>query len=236
MAAKSAAQEEFDDLVAKNAGPGKSNAHPEDRLERSGKSDVYDDRDEEARYRDEQVENTMRMPVFEPSSNYILPSSGVMYEGATGVKGVIADARSFDAHKRTASLGGKRMTRDAGRINGSSRGMSGQGKALLRGSEGESDEDLVADEFLEEWRDARKRELQKGSDIRTRRTSPSMRRYGRFDEVDALGYLDAIEKVGRETIVAVFVYDHEVRIPPSLLHPLVGGSADIAAVRGQPSH
>jgi hypothetical protein len=28
--------------------------------------------------------------------------------------------------------------------------------------------------------------------------------------VDALGYLDAIEKVGRETTVVVFVYDHEV--------------------------
>lgn len=211
MAAKSAAQEEFDDLVAKNAGAGKSNAHPEDRLEANGKHDVsYDDRDEQTRHRDEQVEKTMRTPVFEPTSNYILPSSGVIYEGATGVKGVIADARSFDAHKRTASLGGKRMAREAGRINSSSRGIAGQGKALLRGSEGESEEELEADEFLEEWRDARKRELQKGSDIRTRRTSPSVRRYGRFDEVDALGYLDAIEKVGRETVVAVFVYDHEV--------------------------
>ena len=37
-----------------------------------------------------------------------------------------------------------------------------------------------------------------------------MRRYGKFDEVDALGYLDAIEKVGRDTIVVVFVYDSEV--------------------------
>ena len=34
--------------------------------------------------------------------------------------------------------------------------------------------------------------------------------FGRLDTVDALGYLDAIEKVGRETVVVVFVYDHEV--------------------------
>jgi hypothetical protein len=80
--------------------------------------------------------------------------------------------------------------------------------------EGSASED---EEFLERWRQQRREELQReGNDIRNRRTSPSVRRYGRFDEVDALGYLDAIEKVTRDTIVVVFVYDHEVcYIPPS---------------------
>jgi hypothetical protein len=75
------------------------------------------------------------------------------------------------------------------------------------------DEDGSDDgEFLEQWREARRKEIMReGSDIRNRRTSPSMRRFGRFDEVDALGYLDAIERVGRETVVVVFVYDVEVR-------------------------
>jgi len=49
-----------------------------------------------------------------------------------------------------------------------------------------------------------------GREVRNRRTSPSVRLYGRLDEVDALGYLDAIEKVRRETKVVVFVYDNEV--------------------------
>jgi hypothetical protein len=76
--------------------------------------------------------------------------------------------------------------------------------------EGSASED---EEFLERWRQQRRMEIQReGSDIRNRRTSPSVRRYGRFDEVDAMGYLDAIEKVGRDTVVVVFVYDHEVRV------------------------
>jgi hypothetical protein len=64
---------------------------------------------------------------------------------------------------------------------------------------------------MERWRQSRREELvREGNDIRNRRTSPSVRRYGRFDEVNALGYLDAIEKVGRETVVVVFVCDEEV--------------------------
>ena len=66
--------------------------------------------------------------------------------------------------------------------------------------------------FLQQWRESRRRELESEASrtVRNRRTSPSVRVYGRLDEVDAMGYLDAIEKVGRETVVVVFVYDHEV--------------------------
>lgn len=85
-------------------------------------------------------------------------------------------------------------------------------------SGGDDDEE----EFLSQWREARRQELEKeaaGASIRTRRTSPSTRIYGRMDEVDALGYLDAIEKVNRDTTVVVFVYDHEVKslAVPSLI-------------------
>ena len=81
------------------------------------------------------------------------------------------------------------------------RGRNRDGESYLM-DEGDSDNG----EFLEQWREARRKEIMgEGNDIRNRRTSPSIRRYGRFDEVDALGYLDAIERVGRETVVVVFV-------------------------------
>ena len=55
-------------------------------------------------------------------------------------------------------------------------------------------------------------ELQSGNgqDRRTRRQSPSKRRYGYVTTVDAIGYLDAVEKVAVDTIVVVCIYDEEV--------------------------
>jgi hypothetical protein len=80
--------------------------------------------------------------------------------------------------------------------------------------------------FLQQWRESRRRELESEANraVRNRRTSPSVRVYGRLDVVDALGYLDAIEKVGRETIVVVFVYDHECEVSATIeeaMMPLV---------------
>ncbi len=100
-----------------------------------------------------------------------------------------------------------------------------QSRSDSEGSVGGDDPD--EENFLRQWRESRRRELESEAVqpvIRTRRTSPSVRLFGRMDEVDALGYLDAIEKVGRETVVVVFVYDHEVRKTPSPpLEPLPSG-------------
>lgn len=105
-------------------------------------------------------------------------------------------------------------------ITGSREKEEKRGMFKKEGSSSGSDAGLSDDEeFLERWRAQRRVEMQsEGKDIRNRRTSPSVRRYGRFDEVDALGYLDAIEKVGRETVVVVFVYDSEVRSSLSHSH------------------
>lgn len=46
----------------------------------------------------------------------------------------------------------------------------------------------------------------------TRRQSPSKRNYGRVEPVDAVGYLDAIEKVSKDTVVVVIVYSDSVSI------------------------
>lgn len=49
-----------------------------------------------------------------------------------------------------------------------------------------------------------------GHDHRTRRLSPSKRRYGNVVTVNPMGYLDAIERVAAETVVVVMVYDDQV--------------------------
>ena len=132
----------------------------------------------------------------------------------TGVKGVIADARSYEEARKSGTWRSK-----LGRSSSVSRPDKRTSSAtfLKDDGEGSASED---EEFLERWRQQRRMEMQReGSDIRNRRTSPSVRRFGRFDEVDAMGYLDAIEKVGRDTIVVVFVYDHEVCLSLCLLLP-----------------
>lgn len=58
--------------------------------------------------------------------------------------------------------------------------------------------------------DAMTEESEARSVVRNRRKSPNVTLSRRYDEVDAPGYLDVIEKVGRETVVVVFVYDAEV--------------------------
>jgi hypothetical protein len=64
------------------------------------------------------------------------------------------------------------------------------------------------DGFMRSWRQHRINELQ---DPRVRRTSPSQRTYGSLEAVDAVGYLDAIEKVSADTVVVVCIYDDRVR-------------------------
>jgi hypothetical protein len=212
MAAKTAAQEEFDNLIEANTNGSRSRIHPEDRHDHDDED--KDELDEETEFRNGQVDDAMRMPVFDRGrgvSAYTLPHQSFDSGRTTGVKGVIADARSYEMARRDGSWRGKLRSvsghRLGSRIGGKSKDRSKKsaGDSYLN-SDSEEDE-----EFLEQWRESRRQEIQReGNDIRNRRTSPSVRRFGRFDEVDALGYLDAIEKVGRETVVVVFVYDHEV--------------------------
>ena len=66
------------------------------------------------------------------------------------------------------------------------------------------------DELMVAWRKNRLAEL-KASSSTTRRQSPSKRHFGRVEHVDAMGYLDAIEKVSKDTVVVVAVYSERVR-------------------------
>jgi hypothetical protein len=204
MAAKTDAQEEFDNIISK-ASESSISHHPDDPADYKHDRE-HGDREEEDEYQQARIDENMGMPTFDRGGGgtLLLPHRDFDSGRTTGVKGVIADARSYEEARRSGSWRNK-----ISRASTSSR--ADQRATLMKDDgEGSASED---DEFLERWRAQRREELQRGgSDIMNRRTSPSVRRYGRFDEVDALGYLDAIEKVGRDTVVVVFVYDHEVRL------------------------
>jgi hypothetical protein len=200
------AQEEFAEFLAKNNGNDNTTVHPEDR-DSFEQDAAYHSEDEEERHRASQIDAAMRMPTMDNPAEIRLPSTAFDSGHATGVKGVIADARSYETARRT-------KWKD--RVRAARRTVFGmEGVKQDRSSEPESEGSVVdpdEESFLQQWRESRRRELEAEGkpSVRNRRTSPSVRIYGRMDEVDALGYLDAIEKVGRETVVVVFVYDHEV--------------------------
>ncbi|KAF7927416.1 uncharacterized protein EAE97_010091 [Botrytis byssoidea] len=233
MAGKTAAQEEFDNIIAK-ASANENHEHPDD--EKDYSFDRNSDVDEEEEHHNRNIEDTMKMPLFDRSNSggmgglsepLRLPHRDFDSGRTTGVKGVIADARSYEEARKTGGwrnkLRGNTITKEDKRATFTKDGS---------GSEAGLSDD---EEFLERWRQQRRVEMQsEGKDIRNRRTSPSVRRYGRFDEVDALGYLDAIEKVGRETVVVVFVYDPECDVSQvinSALLPLVAANPTVHFVR-----
>ncbi|KAK3368053.1 thioredoxin-like protein [Podospora didyma] len=217
------AQEEFAAFVDKNNHTDHDDIHPEDR-DAAARDAAHNSEDEEDRYRAEQIEAAMRMTTLDSRADLHLPQASFDSGHATGVKGVIADARSYENARRTKW---KDRVRNARR---SVFGLESVKHDRSSGpeSDGSGAEDPDEASFLEQWRESRRRELEAESMApvaRNRRTSPSLRLFGRFDEVDALGYLDAIEKVGRDTTVLVFVYDHESMVSSTIesaLSPLVG--------------
>jgi hypothetical protein len=211
------AQEEFARFVSKNSGGDTSRAHPEDRDDERRERDTEEVGEEDA-YRNSQIDAAMRIPTFtgltgsHATPEITLPPASFDAGRTTGVKGVIADARAYELARRSKWMNRVRAARRS--VFGVESHANGQRSAGESETDEEGSHSDVHDEeaFLQQWRESRRRELESEANraIRNRRTSPSVRVYGRLDEVDALGYLDAIEKVGRETVVIVFVYDHEV--------------------------
>ncbi|KAK4106300.1 thioredoxin-like protein [Parathielavia hyrcaniae] len=207
------AQEEFADLLAKNNRSEHDGIHPEDR-DAAAREREEQSEDEEDRHRAAQIDAAMRMPTMDSHADIRLPPADFDRGRSTGVKGVIADARSFETARRS---------RWKEKVRAARRSVFGLDRSSEPDSDGSGAEDPEEAAFLEHWRQSRLRELEEESrqPIRNRRTSPSVRLYGRFDHVDALGYLDAIEKVGRETVVVVFVYDHECEVSAAIESALV---------------
>ncbi|PSR94210.1 phosducin [Coniella lustricola] len=221
---KTAAQEEFDDFLAKNTGGHDDDVHPEDRHDAAHERELHDrdnSDEEEEEYRAAQIDAAMRMPGNDRPVQ--LPPASFDAGRATGVKGVIADARNFENAKKSSKWSEK--------MRNARRSVIGLTSMITTSDAKSNDSDEHSSEeddesFLRQWRESRRRELESEdrSNVRNRRTSPSVRTYGRLEEVDAMGYLDAIEKVSRETNVVVFVYDPESEVCSvieSALKPLV---------------
>ncbi|KAL5328984.1 hypothetical protein ACEPPN_002493 [Leptodophora sp. 'Broadleaf-Isolate-01'] len=242
MAAKTAAQEEFDNIISKASSAGRLTSHRDDiedykndKIEEDNLSG--EDQDEEQAFLQKQIDDSMRMPSLDPRGGpMFLPHRDFDNGRTTGVKGVIADARSFEEARRSKTKDGWRSkvarASSATRMGNGNEENKRMSTFLRDEGEGSASEE---EEFVERWREQRREELKReGNDIRNRRTSPSVRRYGRFDEVDALGYLDAIEKVTRDTVVVVFVYDPECPVSQVIsdaLSPLVSQYPSIHFVR-----
>lgn len=212
----SSAQDEFDALYNNNRKE-PTHSHPEDAASSTASDDSLTLND------DDQINspsNHHYSPSM-PSATYTLPAH--TFDANTGPKGVIADARSFETAKKRSF----RQTLHAF--------SNGQSTLLLGGSkqkkqyerEKSASPDISADDdeddFMRSWRAKRLDELANmNQDLRTRRQSPSQRKYGTLLAVDPSGYLDAVEKVPSDTTVVVLIYDDEVCI--ILLSPIAFGN------------
>ncbi|KAL8735970.1 MAG: hypothetical protein Q9166_000532 [cf. Caloplaca sp. 2 TL-2023] len=208
----SAAQDEFDamyDIQEKNL-----TSHPSDLHSSSSDNDSTTFRSSH-----EQEPHTHipapRPSTTMPSATYHIPSTTI-FNANTGPKGVIADARSFEtAKKRTF-----RQTLRAysnGELSPPLFGKSKKPAVNFSREKSPSPDNMSADDdeddFMRTWRANRFNELAStNGDVRTRRNSPSMRKYGTLLTVDAGGYLDAIEKVHADTTVVVFIYDDQSEV------------------------
>ncbi|KAK4252131.1 thioredoxin-like protein [Corynascus novoguineensis] len=224
------AQEEFAAFVDKNNRSDLDEIHPEDRDAAAKELEEHErSEDEEDRYRASKIDAAMRMPTMDARTEIRLPPAEFDRGRSTGVKGVIADARSYET---------ARQSKWKDRVRAARRSVFGldsvrPNRSSGPDSDGSGTEDPDEAAFLEQWRQSRRRELEEESrnPVRNRRTSPSIRLYGRFDQVDALGYLDAIEKVSRDTVVVVFVYDHECDVSAAIESALVPLVSTYPAVR-----
>ncbi|KAL9098421.1 MAG: hypothetical protein Q9163_005914 [Psora crenata] len=198
------AQMEYDQLFSNIGSDPK--AHPEDTSneDRSNTSSGHDG--STLRSSDERSSTTSYASTIMPTTTY-LPTT-TQFNANTGPKGVIADARSFETAKKRsfrqtlyaftdgASAPFKKFNVNVEKSKSSSPELSAD----------EEDED----DFMRIWRRKRLEELSTmRQEVRTRRQSPSKRRYGSLVTVDPAGYLDSVEKVAADTVVVVLIYDDE---------------------------
>ncbi|KAI9678577.1 MAG: hypothetical protein M1817_005634 [Caeruleum heppii] len=162
------------------------------------------------------VSDNMPGRTIAPSSNFHIPR-GTSFDANTGPKGVISDALSFQRARRQKWQ--RKQQQQGGPFTADGSGDLARTELSPHRRHGRSQspqdpEDLDEDndeEFMDRWRNSRLRELKTGS-VKSRRMSPSMRVYGTVQRVDAVGYLDAVEKVGRETVVVVCIYDDQSEV------------------------
>ncbi|KAF2466159.1 phosducin [Lindgomyces ingoldianus] len=187
----SQAQDEFNGLFREKD---LDKRHPEDAAHDSDLSD-HDAQDTDFYPEKPDTDDELDLPA-DMRSNYYLPQ--IRSEANTGPKGVIADAHAFEQAKKQARRFTWRKTTPPSSFN-----------VTTYQDEKASPEEDSEEGFMKRWRESRLRELQNaGQRIRSRTTSPSKRIYGNLPTVDGDGFLDAIERVPRDTVVVVFIFDH----------------------------
>jgi hypothetical protein len=193
-----AAQDEFNELLRDKD---REDRHPEDRLNDSDASD-HDAASPAQYYENNDNNNDTDDELDLPTNmrnNYYLPS--IKSEANTGPKGVIADAHAFENAKKQA----RRFTFRKDTVPNT------YSVACYHDEKGSGSDNDNEDSFMQRWRESRLRELQNaGQRIRSRTTSPSQKMYGTLPTVDGEGYLEAIERVARDTVVVVLICDERV--------------------------
>ena len=180
------AQEEFDRLVNNNREVLKT--HPEDRNASESESEEEEKQNEVQEQSDDDsdyADSNHEDRKNMASRTTVVPTT--VFEANTGPKGVIADAQSYERERKKSFR-----------------------RTLLNMTGLDIKED---EEFMQRWREKRIQELSQQHN--RRKSSPSKRLYGTVDEVDAEGYLNAIERVPPDTTVVVCIFDPEVISPPS---------------------
>lgn len=216
------AQEEADRLFSER---GSSSLHPEDRGNVSDHSLQEEEKPRSRNIRgsrrrsisdsdDADSDHANNMTATATKTGYTIPST--THHANTGPKGVIADAQNF--HRAKKSSFRKRLStftsgfasfKPPQNVFGGSENKKTTSNSSDLSDHALSEEDSDS-EFMNNWRAQRMQELTvKGPDSFQRRVSPSRRTWGSLQEVDANGYLDAIEKVSEEDIVVVMIYDPE---------------------------
>ena len=228
----SSAQEEFNSLVSRSEERNTSR-HPED--SRSNTStphinsnndhndaavDDYltDDDDNTGNRKNSKNASNSRSASSDMRSKYFLPTT-IRSEANTGPKGVIADAHNFETAKRSARFSFFRSRSSNSNKNNNHGAVASlpepyaataTASSSMMSSVTDNSSEEEEDEFMLRWRQTRLAQLQRETQSRSRTVSPSKRIWGRLVNVDACGYLDAIEKVRADTIVVVLVYDDNV--------------------------
>ncbi|KAL1976086.1 hypothetical protein VTN31DRAFT_4478 [Thermomyces dupontii] len=213
------AQEEFERLVNSNREVLKT--HPEDRNASETESEEEEKQDEGQEQSDndsdyaDSIHDDRRNMGSRTTTTYTVPTT--VFEANTGPKGVIADAQSYERERRKTF---RRTLLDLTGLDLSKKTDADKDRKT------DSNKDKIPldaddEEFMQRWREKRMRELSQQQN-HMRRNSPSKRLYGTVDEVDAEGYLNAIERVPPDTTVVVCIFDPDSSLSEEVEEALTG--------------
>ena len=185
-----------------------ASTHPEDRDNLSDQSEEEDEKPikPSAENRGSDDDNDDMATITATRSNYHIPNN--TQHANTGPKGVIADAQSFARAKQSTFR--SRLANITNNISFKTPTATEKKASKAKSTSSDSDVNLSEDsdsEFMNTWRQNRIQELSANQAQTLRRVSPSRHTWGTLSEVDATGYLDAIEKAPSEAIVVVLIYD-----------------------------